>query len=156
MKDTHVIERTNILNNKKTIEYHNQYGNINYLSGTSKFMGYRIEWTNNGSRNQEIRISIKQHLTGNSIGYIRFDTLIDTSNNGTTTPGLFYELEKFTKQIINITNLTYTISRFSGTGIEINITWDCTNTTNASITMDTVYPSELGLLTITEIANNNS
>jgi fibronectin-binding autotransporter adhesin len=151
-----IQERTNALNSKRTLFYRTQFGNLTYTSGVSRYMGYRVEWPNSGARGQELMAALKFYTTGAATGFIRLDLLIDASDNATTTPGLFAELEKYTKQVTNVSNLAYSVSRFSAKGVEIRVTWDCTGTGNANLYLELMCPSELGNLTLTEVANNTS
>jgi len=146
MKDLWIQEIGNVRN------YKIHFGDIYYNQGIGKYIGFRIEWDTIGSRKKEIKVKCIAHITGLVVGFIRFEVLIDTLDDGILKPGKFYELENYVKQISSINNLMYSITRYSDKGVEVKVVWDSlTMDGHATIQLDVVSP--LGNLVFTEIHN---
>jgi len=146
MKDLWIQEIGNIRN------YKIHFGDVYYNQGIGKYIGFRIEWDTIGSRKKEIKVKCIAHITGLVVGFIRFEVLIDTLDDGILKPGKFYELENYVKQISSINNLMYSITRYSDKGVEVKVVWDSlTMDGHATIQLDVVSP--LGNLVFTEIHN---
>jgi hypothetical protein len=132
--------------------YKIHYGDIFYNQGNGKYIGYRIQWDMIGSRKKEIRVKGMAHITGMVVGFIRFEVLIDTVDDGAIKPGKFYELECYAKQANNISNLSYSITRYNDKGIELRVLWD-NLVTDAHATLQLEVLSPEGNLIFTEIHN---
>jgi hypothetical protein len=132
--------------------YMKQYGDVFYNQGNGKYIGYRLLWDTVGSRKKEIKIKGSGHITGAVIGFIRFEVLIDTLDDGVLKPGKFQELECYARQASNINNLVYSISRYSDKGVDVRVVWD-NLTTDAHATLQLEVISPLGYVSFLEIHN---